>query len=855
MTAQVALIDRVFPVEILLAVFKLVDEKDRCRLCITSRRWQYILYNAPELWKRLDLSNRYTLGGDKFIELEEFQKNTSRLLRLLFSSSRNESNKSSNATTLSLTPSFFRFTSITRLDLSCTGIDIEFFSNNYLSHHLAHSLTHLIISGCPLVNSGSLYHLKNLKSLVYLDISHCDNMDDCGMDVLVFFVPWIKELNLAYNYKLTERGVKKLFRLSELRSLNLMGCCRVKSYPWAVTDANPNTTLMLKELMIGEDSRIQTRGFWLLWCTWQRWDMKKLSTVCPFLETIRLNMVLFDIPNDGLRILLEECKNLKILSLVIERNTIESLCTVSEKLRQLKQLDLTIHIGIQGEQIDALVAANALPRLKALKFHSKHTSVFNDASLSNLVSSASTIEYLELNGDDLTSSALINVVDKVLTLQSLLLHHVKLSNNAMRSIAKKCKNLRDLTITDLQVDTHGIPAVRPAASRDTRIVRTSEREMAMNGLGAANKLKWIVSDPSLCMKLKKIELASYDGFSDRDLAEIPKACKHLQYVISVVVFPFANQQFSRWVDFHFSFTFPKTLIALGKHCPGLLYLRLFHCNPPITFQAGRFTPVIPNRALTTTTSPPSAIQQSPTRTSFIVPATSPSGSRLNIAPSFETSKRRPTNTSTPFMASLYGHKGQSGRDRKKGKGKDQAIQSLKQQEMAAIPTKPSKPGSMTIVCKIMDNATTTNDQQEVKRTKEQKSKAVYPCSSAECQALINFALPTKLKKVATSTEPKKYSTKLRVLDLSGNHGISDHILSTAFGEGLTSLHTLFLEGCDESLTEAGVVKFAEARYRSLKRLHIRNCRGVNLNVTQENFLSRGLEIDLLVDGGRFRPVD
>ncbi|KAJ3014380.1 UNVERIFIED_CONTAM: hypothetical protein HDU68_000306 [Siphonaria sp. JEL0065] len=837
MSAMTALIDRVFPVEILLAVFKLVEEKDRCRLCITSRRWQYILYNAPELWKRLDLSNRYTLGGDKFIELEEFQKNTSRLLRLLFSS-RNQTNKSTNTTTISMTPSFFRFTSITRLDLSCTGIDIEFFSNNNVSNHLAHSLTHLIISGCPLVNSGSLYHLKSLKSLVYLDISHCDNMDDSGMDVLAFFVPWIKELNLAYNYKLTERGVKKLFRLSGLRSLNLMGCCRVKSYPWAVTDANPNTTLMLRELMIGEDSRIQTRGFWLLWCTWQRWDMKKLSTVCPFLETLRLNMVLFDIPNDGLRILLEECKNLKILSLVIERNTIESLCAVAEKLRQLKQLDLTIHIGIQGEQMDSLVAANALPRLKALKFHSKHTSVFNDASLSNLVSSAPAIEYLELNGDDLTSSALINVVDKVSTLQSLLLHHVKLSNNAMRSIAKKCKNLRDLTITDLQVDTHGIPAVRPAASCDHRLVRTSEREMALNGLGAANKLKWIVSDPSLCMKLKKIELASYDGFSDRDLAEIPKACKHLQ-----------------WVDFHFSFTFPKTLIALGKHCPELLYLRLFHCNPAITFHAGRFTPVIPNRASRTTTSPTTPPQQSPTRRSFIVPATSPTGSRLNIAPSSGTSKRKPSNTSTPFMASLYGHKKQNGRDRKKGKGKDQTIQNFKRQDMSltSIPTKPSKQGSLTIVCKILDNATSTNNQPEEKRSK--LSKAVYPCSSAECQALINFALPTKAKKTGASAENHKCATKLRVLDLSGNHGISDHILSTAFGEGLTSLHTLFLEGCDESLTETGVVKFAEARYRSLKRLHIRNCRGVNLNVIQENFLSRGLEIDLLVDGGRFRPVD
>ncbi|ORY53066.1 RNI-like protein [Rhizoclosmatium globosum] len=535
--APASSMDQVLPVEILVSAFKLLEDKDRCRLCLVSRRLQAILYHAPELWKRLDLSNRYTLGGDKFIEFDaDHSKNATKILRALFATKRKEL-----STATIMLPSFARFSTIMRLDLSCTGIDPSFFSTCSVAEILASSLAQLILSGCPLVNSGSLYHLHTLKSLSYLDISHCEHVDDVGLEVLGFFVNWIKELNLGYLFKVTEVGVKKLLRMSGLRSLNLMGCCklpcalvcefehpisgRIKSYPWAITNVNPNSTVALRELSIGEDSRIQTRGFWLLWCTWQHWDMRKLSTICPFLETLRLNMVLFDLPADGLQILLDECKHLKVLSLVIERNTITTLCGVAEKLRNLKSLDLTVHIGIQGEQMESLIAANALPRLKALKFHSKHTNVFNDTTIAQLIEKAPIIEYLELNGDELTSGCLGNVVKKVSgTLQSLLLHHVKISNTAMKEIAKNAKNLRDLTISDLQVDTHGVNDPILGA----RTHRTTKREMSLMGLGAANKLRWLVSDAAICMKLKKIELASYDGFCDKDLAEVPKHCVNLQ---------------------------------------------------------------------------------------------------------------------------------------------------------------------------------------------------------------------------------------------------------------------------------------------------------------------------------------
>ncbi|KAJ3229157.1 hypothetical protein HDU81_005578 [Chytriomyces hyalinus] len=819
--AAVALIDEVFPTEVLIAVFKLVDERDRCRLCTVNQRWKRVLYNAPELWKRLDLSNRCTLGGDKFIEHLDHIKNTNNLLSSLFSQQQQQQQSSSHFASHSQ-PSVTRFSRITRMDLSCTGIDIDFFSQSYVAYTLSTSLTHLILSGCPLVTSGSLFNLKSLKSLTYLDISHCDNVDDSGLEVLSFFVTWLQELNLAYLFKITEHGIKKLFRMAGLRALNLLGCCRVKSYPWAITNAAPRSPLQLRELSIGEDSRIQTRGFWLLWCTWQHWDMKKLADICPFLETIRLNMVLFDLPPQGLQILLDECKHLKTLCLVIERNTIPTLCAVAEQLRNLKMLDLTVHIGVQGEQMESLLAANALPKLKALKFHSKHTDVFNDASLKTLTTQAPTMEYLELNGDNLDSSAMIPVVERLSTsLQSLLLHHVKLSNNAMRAIAKQCKTLRDLTISDLQEDVKGSASQRCGGVNGVaeRVLAATEREKYKLGLGAANKLKWLVSDPSICMRLKKIELASYTGFSDKDLACIPTACTNLQ-----------------WVDFHFSFTFPKTLVALSKHCPNLLYLRLFHSNPPTFYDAESPTPS--RASVVSAASPTSSASGAPNAAQRRPTSTLSSATRTAFLQAAQSVKLSTSSRTSPFMASLYGDTTRtntsSKRDRRRGSGRKSVSSEVPSVSVAQSVVESSKKGYPIAV--------------------KGKSKALYKCSSPEGQALISFSLGNEVKNGSDVPAPA-FNRKLRVLDLSGNHGLSDYILSSAFADGLTNLHTLFLEGCDDGLTESGVVKFAEKRWKTLKRMHLRNCRGVALNVVQENFLAKSLEIDVVVDGGRVRNLD
>jgi hypothetical protein len=286
--------------------------KARCKCCSVNRRWKDLLYSNPDLWGHLDLSNRNTLGGEKFYSLintaEDINK---RLLSILLTKnsrhdynfmrqySDDDSQLSADSDILQLShypnprssgiqkplfPTIFRFSRIYKLDLSCTIINLVMLSNPAIHSILAPTLTHLYISGCPMVDSGSLIHLAHLTNLQNLDVSHCENVDDTGLEVLSVFVPWLKSLNASYLFKLTESGVRRLFRMPNLETINLMGCCRIKTYAWAVSGDNPKAVSSIREISTGEDSRIQTRGFWLLWCTWQNWDMEKMVNICPHLE-------------------------------------------------------------------------------------------------------------------------------------------------------------------------------------------------------------------------------------------------------------------------------------------------------------------------------------------------------------------------------------------------------------------------------------------------------------------------------------------------------------------------------------------------------------------------------------------
>jgi hypothetical protein len=66
--------------------------------------------------------------------------------------------------------------------------------------------------------------------------------------------------------------------------------------------------------------------------------------------------------------------------------------SVAPLLQKLDSLDLTIHIGVSAEHLNSLLEAKALTRLKGLKFHSKHTNIFTDASFNTLLGMAPQLE-------------------------------------------------------------------------------------------------------------------------------------------------------------------------------------------------------------------------------------------------------------------------------------------------------------------------------------------------------------------------------------------------------------------------------------------------------------------------------
>jgi hypothetical protein len=444
-------------------------------------------------------------------------------------------------------------------------------------------------------------------------------------------------------------------------------------------------------------------------------------------------MVLFDLPSTGLEILLDGCKNLQSLSLVADRNVIPALCKVSHQLQKLKSLDLTIHIGVTGDMVMSLVDAKATTRLKALKFHSKHATIFNDETFHKFVQASTLLEYMELNADELSANALLHVADILgVNLQSFLIHHGTISNESFQAISKSFKSVREFTATDLQQHK-----VEP----DPSLSKIVQHSLSNN----SNILYSLVRSTAFSHKLKKIELASFSGFSDSDLSTIPSHCNNLQ-----------------WIDFHFSFTFPKTLTSIIKNCPNVMYLRLSR-NSSMTQGALFSTPnggiAVPTSATATATTP--------------------------------------LNQTTP---------------------------------------KNSTAGSRP-------------------RRKSSVNNNTFLCSSSETQSfLLLSGIPKNLRRIKLSSSSNSQPTfvtpltKLRVLDLTGDIGLSDYTMK-CLGIGLKPVHTLFLDGID-SISEKGVISFAELRYRSLKRCHVRNCKNVCLGVVGENYLCKALEVDLVIDGGR-----
>ncbi|KAL6636038.1 RNI-like protein [Neocallimastix sp. 'constans'] len=102
-------------------------------------------------------------------------------------------------------------------------------------------------------------------------------------------------------------------------------------------------------------------------------------------------------------------------------------------------------------------------------------------------------------------------------------------------------------------------------------------------------------------------------------------------------------------------------------------------------------------------------------------------------------------------------------------------------------------------------------------------------SSPECQSLVTLS---------------QYGKKIRFLQLCGPIGLTDYTLDHI--SNLASLNTFWIKECND-FTFDGICKFSEAKWKTLKRLIITDCKNVKENLRQKVHILKDLEIDLIIE--------
>ena len=121
----------------------------------------------------------------------------------------------------------------------------------------------------------------------------------------------------------------------------------------------------------------------------------------------------------------------------------------------------------------------------------------------------------------------------------------------------------------------------------------------------------------------------------------------------------------------------------------------------------------------------------------------------------------------------------------------------------------------------------------VKEGVQKEIKKNFHANSKEIRSLIHFT--------------KNGGKLLKIFDLSGDLGISDHIIISHFTK--LSIHTLSIENA-HYVTSKGLIKFAESKWKSLKRISIKNCTRAKFDCVEGNFVRNSLGIELVVDAIR-----
>lgn len=105
-------------------------------------------------------------------------------------------------------------------------------------------------------------------------------------------------------------------------------------------------------------------------------------------------------------------------------------------------------------------------------------------------------------------------------LQNLLMHNATLSNETLDLFSSGLSNIRELTLTNLHQSSY--------SNRIARLVTGGKKSISIAKTCIPKQIAPTSDFTEICKKLRKIELSSMDGFTDKDLAIIPANCRELQ---------------------------------------------------------------------------------------------------------------------------------------------------------------------------------------------------------------------------------------------------------------------------------------------------------------------------------------
>ena len=459
---------------------------------------------------------------------------------------------------------------------------------------LSNFCTHLRIinlTGCKNLEPGFVGDLRSLK-IHCLELGHCEQLDDSTMEMVAYFLPEIRVIDISYLPLVTSLGLQRISRLPNLQHISLKGYHHISYYPFfsKPTIYYPNqrkASYCTTELVLGEQSRSQFR----LPSFIRNFNTTILIQTMPLLEVLDLDLVLIDWKKNDLMTLFDGCPNLREISLLLYDEAITNLlncmkvltergsrrplltstkssCATSRRWNRrkvwcsesmsddikeidmsrkclplserLERLSLSIHGGLDATKLD-LIIINSGKSLSRLRFSKEiPVSLITDDFLVRLITFCPNVRLLDFVATNITAKSVQHLKD-LENLQSFCARDLMCSNEVLACLSH-------LKLCEFSLLNFRKP--KGCLSLKFKYLFAARRPLGfpnrgIQDVGAQTRLKPSGS-PNLAESLLEFDFSTTEFMKDGDLAEGIVNIKNL-----------------KCVDFKCAFDYPKTVQALS----------------------------------------------------------------------------------------------------------------------------------------------------------------------------------------------------------------------------------------------------------------------------------------------------